>query len=375
MLPASWPTTKTVSLWVKPTGSSVCTAAEASSCDAIFGDKPRTWGISRGTIAGADRIWVWNYDGTFDKIGVEYAPGEWTHIALVHGGGVLSAYKNGTFVASVASGATVQNAGQTLQIGGVINNATKNWTFEGEIDEVQVWSAVRTATEISETYNHVLIGNETSLVAYYQMSNGSGATLTDDSGHSWTGTLTDGSGDVPGDGPITWVASGAFGASGSANTQPVANPQDAATAEDTPLQLTLTGSDADGDPLTLRIINQPVNGSLSTSPAIVYTPNANFNGTDSFTFVVNDGHVNSLPATVGLTVTSVNDPPVGNADTATTPIDTAVVIAVLSNDFDVDGDSLIIASVVDPANGTVTYDQQQVVYTPHAGFTGSDSFT
>ena len=129
-------------------------------------------------------------------------PGEWAHIALVHGGGVLSAYKNGAFVASVASGASAQGAGQTLQIGGVINNATKNWTFEGEVDEVQIWNLARTSTEILQDYNRSLTGTETGLAAYYRMSNGSGTILTDDSGHSWTGSLVDGGSGVPADGPI-----------------------------------------------------------------------------------------------------------------------------------------------------------------------------
>ena len=159
------------------------------------------------------------------------------------------------------------------------------------------------------------------------------------------------------------------------NTQPVADSQSATTVEDTALGLTLTGSDADGDPLTFRIVSQPVNGVLSTSPGVTYTPNANFNGTDAFTFVVNDGHMDSLPATVSLTMTAVNDPPFANSDSATTTVDTAVTIAVLGNDFDVDGDSLLIGSATDPANGTVSYDQQQIVYTPHVGFVGPDSFT
>ena len=77
--------------------------------------------------------------------------GEWTQIALVHGGGMLKAYKNGLLVGAIASGATSIDDGQAvLQLGGVISNASSNWTFDGEIDELQLWNTARTDTEISQ---------------------------------------------------------------------------------------------------------------------------------------------------------------------------------------------------------------------------------
>ncbi len=59
---------------------------------------------------------------------------------------------------------------------------------------------------------------------------------------------------------------------------------------------------------------------------MTYTPAANYNGPDSFTFTVNDGTVTSAPATVSITVTAVNDPPVANPQAVTTPEDTAKAI-------------------------------------------------
>ena len=80
------------------------------------------------------------------------------------------------------------------------------------------------------------------------------------------------------------------------NDAPVANAQAAATNEDTAKAITLTGSDVDGNPLTYSVVTQPGHGSLSgTAPNLTYTPAANYNGADSFTFKVNDGTVDSAP--------------------------------------------------------------------------------
>jgi hypothetical protein len=101
-------------------------------------------------------------------------------------------------------------------------------------------------------------------------------------------------------------------ASFGANTAPVANTQSASTAEDKGKVITLAGSDADaGAFLSYTIVTSPANGSLTgTGPTRVYSPNANFNGTDSFTFKVNDGVVDSAVATVSLTITPVAEPAV-----------------------------------------------------------------
>ena len=85
------------------------------------------------------------------------------------------------------------------------------------------------------------------------------------------------------------------------NIAPVANPQTIDLAAIAPVQITLTGSDADGNPLTYSVITNPAKGILSgTAPNLTFTPNADFYGTDSFNFVVNDGQVDSSPATVTL---------------------------------------------------------------------------
>ena len=142
----------------------------------------------------------------------EYAVDEWVHIAFVHVGGTLSAYRNGVLVASVPSGPTQQpvtGALPVLHLGGIINSTTRNWSFGGEIDEVQIWNTARTEAQIQQDMTEPVAVIDDRLAAYYRMSDGSGMWLTDDSLHGWVGTLTDG-GPVPPDGPIQWVMSGAF---------------------------------------------------------------------------------------------------------------------------------------------------------------------
>lgn len=94
------------------------------------------------------------------------------------------------------------------------------------------------------------------------------------------------------------------------NQPPVADEQTLSTDEDTPLTLTLTATDPDADSLTYTVANAPTPGTLSgTAPNLTYTPDADFNGQDTFTFVANDGTVDSGEATVTVDVAPVNDAP------------------------------------------------------------------
>src|SRR5205807_7664912 len=109
---------------------------------------------------------------------------------------------------------------------------------------------------------------------------------------------------------------------------------------------------------------------------VTYTPNADYNGADSFTFKANDGAADSGEATVSITVKAVNDNPVANADTTATDEDAAVVVDVRANDSDVDGDQLVVSSAGGASKGTVSVTQDNKVrYTPNLNENGSDSFT
>ena len=154
----------------------------------------------------------------------------------------------------------------------------------------------------------------------------------------------------------------------------MANPQSVTTAEDTAKAITLTGSDADGNPLTYSVVTQPGHGTpYGTAPNLTYTPAANYNGPDSFTFKVNDGTVDSAAATVSITVTPVNDAPVANAQAVTTNEDTAKAITLTGSD--VDGNPLTYSVVTQPGHGTLSGTAPNLTYTPAANYNGADSFT
>src|SRR5207237_1118655 len=157
----------------------------------------------------------------------------------------------------------------------------------------------------------------------------------------------------------------------SVNDPPVANAQSVTTNQDTAKAISLTASDVDGDPLTYAVVAAPTHGALSgVAPNLTYTPSAGYFGPDSFTFKANDGTVDSCAATVSITGTAVNDPPVAANDSYAATEDTVLTIAapgVLANDSDVDGDPLTALIVVAPGHGAVTLNANgSFTYTPAA---------
>ena len=139
--------------------------------------------------------------------------------------------------------------------------------------------------------------------------------------------------------------------------------------------ITLVASDADNDPLTYTD-QDPSNGTLSgTAPNLTYSPNGGFVGTDSFTFVANDGQVDSLPATITIMINPVQDPPLALDDAGEVNEDFSLVLDVLANDSDIDSDPLLV-STASAANGTVTINPDGTLnYTPDSGYFGADTIS
>ncbi|HHB1609971.1 TPA: tandem-95 repeat protein, partial [Vibrio parahaemolyticus] len=154
----------------------------------------------------------------------------------------------------------------------------------------------------------------------------------------------------------------------------------ATVVEDTPTIIKVLGNDTfegDGKVVSLDTNNGPANGTVSVNPdgSVTYTPNDNYVGKDTFTYVVTSGGV-SESTTVTVNVTPVNDAPVAKDDIATTQEDTAVTIDVLSNDTDVDGDKLSIQSATVPeAQGKVEIVDGKLVFTPAENFNGHAEIT
>ncbi|HIF5685106.1 tandem-95 repeat protein [Vibrio parahaemolyticus] len=154
----------------------------------------------------------------------------------------------------------------------------------------------------------------------------------------------------------------------------------ATVVEDTPTIIKVLGNDTfegDGKVVSLDANNGPANGTVSVNPdgSVTYTPNDNYHGTDSFTYIVTSGGV-SESTTVSVDVTPVNDAPVAKDDIATTQEDTVVTIDVLPNDTDVDGDKLSIQSATVPeAQGKVEIVDGKLVFTPAENFNGDVEIT
>ncbi|MEZ4736529.1 MAG: tandem-95 repeat protein [Caldilineaceae bacterium] len=205
-------------------------------------------------------------------------------------------------------------------------------------------------------------------------STGYGESITRTTRFTVTGVIT-----------LTFTVTDKDGGSGSdaiqitvTNRAPVANTQSVSTTVAAALPIILTGVDEDGDVLSYAILSQPSNGALSgAAPGVIYMPNAGFTGSDSFTFLVNDGLADSEVATVNITVTPVNTPPAANDDSVTTPEETPVRINVVANDSDVDGNlnATTVISLTSPAHGVlINNGDGSFTYTPALNDVGADNF-
>ena len=164
------------------------------------------------------------------------------------------------------------------------------------------------------------------------------------------------------------------------NDAPVADGDTFTTNEDTPLtgNVLANDTDIDGDALTASLVDGPAHGTLALNAngTFTYTPSANYIGADSFTYTASDGTVTSSIATVSITVSPVNDAPVANDDTFTTNEDTPLAGNVLTNDTDIDADTLTASLVDGPTHGTLTLNANgSFTYTPNGNYSGADSFT
>ena len=194
------------------------------------------------------------------------------------------------------------------------------------------------------------------------------------------------------------------------NSTPNAVRDSYTTAEDTGLTappisgVLANDTDADGDPLTATVVTGPAHGDLvlNSDGSFTYTPDANFNGADAFTYRLTDqtsaphihglagllnllsfgllgdsGHATTATATIN--VTAVNDAPVAIGDSFTVTEDHTLTVAasgVLINDTDVDSTTLTAALVTGPTHGMLSLDPSgSLTYTPNTDFNGTDTFT
>jgi hypothetical protein len=152
----------------------------------------------------------------------------------------------------------------------------------------------------------------------------------------------------------------------SVKDAPIATPQSITLDEDTNKTIILAGTDAEDDDLTYTVVTGPTNGELDGT---TYTPNADFNEGDSFTFIANDGDLNSTPATISITINPINDIPTANSINAIT-LDEDTNVTITLTGTDTDGTTLTYPIVTGPTSGTF----DGTTYTPDENFNGTDSF-
>lgn len=158
------------------------------------------------------------------------------------------------------------------------------------------------------------------------------------------------------------------------NRVPTATAQSVTTNEDTSVAITLSGADYEGAPLTFSISSQPNKGSLScVGASCLYTPTANYNGTDFFNFKTNDGSLTSRAARVSLTINAVNDAPTATSNSLSVTEDVSATFVLQASDTDKDSLSYQIAT--QPTRGTISLSGNSVTFKSLSNVNGNDSFT
>jgi len=221
--------------------------------------------------------------------------GQWTHVAVTRNtsdGGTQGwkIYINGKplatcFVPTPGPTATPKpmDGNSNVQIGGATDPAGLS------VSEARIWNRALTQAEIQANMSGTVATNAADLVGYWKLTDGSGATVAD----IHQSTTEHPTLNLPINGSATWVASTA-----------------GITAEDTAISGQLAGGDMENW-VTYAKASNPAHGAVTVNSdgSYTYTPAANYNGDDSFTFVTNDGSAESAPRTVSINVTAVNDAP------------------------------------------------------------------
>ena len=161
------------------------------------------------------------------------------------------------------------------------------------------------------------------------------------------------------------------------NEMPSAVDDVAKTQEDEPVRVDVLAndSDPDGDRLGIVAVTAPLHGKTAVVPGGVrYTPAPDYHGPDAFSYTAADPGGLTATALVAVEVLPVNEPPEAEDDAAETQEDEPVVVDVLANDRDPDGDRLRVVDVTTPAHGSATMAPGGVRYAPPRDYHGADTF-
>lgn len=158
------------------------------------------------------------------------------------------------------------------------------------------------------------------------------------------------------------------------NDTPLALAQSITTTRNNNTGIPLFASDAENDPITYTVVSSPTHGFLSGAmPNLLYTPEQNFVGADSFQFQARDPQGAATMAQISITVQPSNTAPLAASQIVTTSEASAVALTLAASDAE--NDPITYTVVTSPTHGTLAGDAADWVYTPNADFTGIDSFT
>ncbi len=256
--------------------------------------------------------------------------------------------------------ATSNGSAVTIDVLGNDSDADGDTLIISTITQPQNGTAAITNGQVVYTPNTGYTGNDS--LSY---------TITDGNGHTTSAIVN------------LNITGGTTTPTPAGNVAPIAQ-DDAATSNGSAVTIDVLGndSDADGDIMYIDNVTQPQNGSATIAAGqVVFTPNPGFTGSDSFNYSISDGNGHNATATVNIdvvtagtgTATGSNMPPVAQDDQVAM-VGESISINVLENDTDPDGDVLSIVYTDQPGNGHVSIINDQMLYTPHPGFSGLDSF-
>ena len=297
----------------------------------------------------------------------DVAPPEWDDVLNVQPGHTIRAVDEGGYAPNITDEASIIMPSAPNAVNDSASLAEDGPAISIPVlaNDVAAEGLTLSVSAVTQGSRGTVVNKGDGTVTYTPNANANGA-------DSFTYTVTDSLG-------LTDTATVSITIS-AVNDAPDAVNDSASTNEDTAVAISVltNDTDLDGDSLSVTSVTQGTRGVvvINANGTITYTPNTNTNGSDSFTYTVSDGNGGSDTATVSITISAVNDPPDAVNDSASTNEDTAVTISVLTNDTDLDGDSLTVASVTQGTRGSAVINANgTVTYTPDANANGSDSFT
>ena len=313
--------TFTVELWFQRTGAGTPTSTGTGG---ITNAIPLiTKGRAEAETAAADVNYFLGIDATSGKLVADFEEGQsgstpsanhpitgttaipigsaWHHAAATYDGAAWNLYLDGALdgTLTVNKPANAATTSRTAVGSALTTASVAAGFFAGVVDEVRIWNSARTLAQIQATKNTEITAPQSGLLGVWNLNEGTGSSLADNSGNGKTGAAI---------ASPAWVAG--FVPPG-ANNPPVAVADSYSTPQSTTLTVAAPGvlandTDPESNPLTAIKVTDPAHGTLTlaSNGSVNYVPTPGYNGPDSFTYKANDGTADSNTVTVSLTVTA-----------------------------------------------------------------------